>query len=171
MDCLRSFVINIDRVATYTGVNVKTWFVGAQEFWMVSDSGTSVYNVQGFKNMDIYGIDVLGYVTTLRTAPTSGANVEDWTFEIRIDGQLPLASGIIQTSPPNYWNIEDSTAGTRTFALTKNTNSLKFADPIKSAQSLNFLQFYSHGSGGQTAGSVALDYSLNFIIYYKYEGE
>lgn len=170
MDCLRSFIVSIDQVTTFSGTDVKTWLLGVQEYWVVEKAGVSTFNVQGFKNIDIYGVDVIGNVSTQKSAAIGGVVVEDWAFEILIEGQLPLASGNIATSP-NYWNIQTSTVGTRTFALSKNTNSLKFADPISSVKFINFENLRAQGVGGQTAGTVSLDWDLSFIFYYKYEGE
>jgi len=170
MDCLRSFIVSIDQVTTFSGTDVKTWFVGAQEFWVVEKAGVSTFVPEGFKNIDIYGVDVIGNVSTQKAAATGGVVVQDWGFELLIEGQLPLASGTITTSP-NYWNIQTTTTGTRTFALSKNTNSLKFADPIGSVKNINFEVLRAQGVGGQTAGVVSLDWDLSFVFFYKYEGE
>ena len=99
MDCLRSFIVNIRQVGTFTGTDVKTWFVGAQEFWAVEAPRISIFNVQGFKNVDIYGVDVIGSVQTQKAAAIGGCVVNDWAFELLIDGSLPLASGLVQVSP------------------------------------------------------------------------
>jgi len=170
MDCLRSFIVSIDQVTTFSGTDVKTWFVGAQEFWVVEKAGVSTFVPEGFKNIDIYGVDVIGNVSTQKAAATGGVVVQDWGFELLIEGQLPLVSGTITTSP-NYWNIQTTTTGTRTFALSKNTNSLKFADPIGSVKNINFEVLRAQGVGGQTAGVVSLDWDLSFVFFYKYEGE
>jgi len=170
MDCLRSFIVSIDQVTTFSGTDVKTWFVGAQEFWVVEKAGVSTFVPEGFKNIDIYGVDVIGNVSTQKAAGTGGVVVQDWGFELLIDGQLPLVSGSITTSP-NFWNIQTTTTGTKTFALSKNTNSLKFADPIGSVKNINFEVLRAQGVGGQTAGVVSLDWDLSFVFFYKYEGE
>jgi hypothetical protein len=60
MDCLRSFIVSIDQVTTFSGTDVKTWFVGAQEFWVVEKAGVSTFVPEGFKNIDIYGVDTPG---------------------------------------------------------------------------------------------------------------
>jgi hypothetical protein len=170
MECLRSFIVSIDQVTSFSGTDVKTWFVGAQEFWVVEKAGSSFFYPQGFKNIDIYGVDVVGHVMTQKAAVAGGCVVTDWAFEILIAGTLPLASGRIETSP-NYWNIQTSTVGTSTFALSKNTNSLKFADPISGVKNINFEVLRAQGTGGQTTGIISLDWDLSFVFYYKYEGE
>lgn len=169
MDCLRSFVVSIDGVASFTGTDVKTWTLGLQEFWAVEKIALSTFETQGFKNIDVYGISMNGIVQTERAAVTGGCVVQDWGFEMGIQGQLPLASGII-VAAPNYWNIQTTQAIT-TFALSKNSNYVKFADPIKSVKNFRFENLKVQGIGGQTVGTIALDWDLNFTIYYKYEGE
>ena len=81
-----------------------------------------------------------------------------------------MTSGTV-VAAPNFWNIQTTTTGTKTFALSKNTNSLKFADPIASVTTINFEVLRAQGVGGQTAGVVSLDWDLSFIFYYKFEGE
>jgi hypothetical protein len=172
MECLRSFVIAFNNASTYSGTpTVKTWLSGTESFWAINLSGSSVFKFQGFKNVDIYGIDVIGDVGTQNAAATGGMIVGDWNFELKIDGTLPLPSGLIDTTGGNYWNIEIDTSNTKTFRLSKNTNSLKFEDPIKSAKLLEFLVLRAEGSGSQTSSTISIDYDLSFIIYYKFEGE
>lgn len=173
MNCLKSFVININQVSTFTGTDVKTWTLGVQEYWIfekgVSGGSTSVYNIEGFKNINIYGIDVIGSVTTQKAAAIGGVIVEDWSFQLKLNGQIPLISGSIGT--PNYWNIESNTSSTQEFNLSKNNNSLKFASPFQSVKSIDFLSLTAQGYGGQTIGTVSLDWDFSFIFFYEYEGE
>jgi hypothetical protein len=173
MNCLRSFVITTKNTATFSPTQIKTWAVGAQHFWAGRIAGLSVFDVQGFKNVDIYGVDVIGAVITDLSAGalSGGVVVEDWGFEIVLGGQLPLVSGVVQTSPSNFWNLQTAGTSAQTFSISKNTNSIKFADPINSVKFINFEALLVQGSGAQTLGSVALDYDISFIVYYKYEGE
>jgi hypothetical protein len=171
MDCLRSFNIVINQNSTFSGAQVKTWTLGLQEFWTVDINGISSFSFQGFKNVNVYGIDVIGQVNTERTAATGGCNVQDWSFQVLIEGQSPLASGKVDTVPSNYWAIQNGSVGSRTFALSKNTNSVRFADPITSARYLSFERLQAQGDGGQTVGIISLQYKLNFVVFYKYEGE
>lgn len=170
MDCLRSFIVSIDQAGTFSGADVKTWLLGVQEYWALEKYGFSSFEIQGYKNINIYGVDVIGQVQTQKAAALGGCVVEDWAFEIIIEGQLPLTNG--QISPiGNFWNIQTNTVGTRTFALSKNTNSLKFADPIASVKYINFEILRAQGVGAQTAGTISIDYDLSFVFYYKFEGE
>lgn len=170
MDCLKSFIIDIKQAQTFVATDVKTWLLGVQEYWVVEASGNSAFQTQGFKNIDVYGVDVIGSVQSWKTAISGGCIVEDWSFEIIIDGSLPLVSGQ-KVASPDDWNIQLNTVGTKNFAIGKFNNSIKFADPIKSVKFITFEMLRAQGIGGQTAGAIALDYDLSFIIYYKYEGE
>lgn len=170
MECLRSFIVRIDQVATFTLTDVKTWTLGLQEFWAVDKQTVSQFNIQGFKNIDIYGVDLIGHVQTSTTSALSGCNVTSYAFEIIIDGQLPLVSGDVAAGT-NFWNIQTTSTAAKQFALSNFTNSLKFADPISSAKNIQFVAFSAQGVGGQTAASINLDYDLSFVFYYKYEGE
>jgi hypothetical protein len=170
MDCLRSFIVSIEQNTTFSGTDVKTWFVGAQEYWVVERNAVSNFYPQGFKNIDIHGVDVVGHVMTQKSSVAGGGVVTDWAFEIDINGTLPLASGNIGVTP-NFWNIQTESVIARTFALSKNTNSVKFANPISSIQNIGFEKLRVQGTGGQTAGIVSLDWYLSFVFYYKFEGE
>jgi hypothetical protein len=162
-------VIRIDQVVTFTGVDVKTWLVGTDLFWAVDKSGLSTFSFQGFKNIDVYGVDVIGNVQTSASSVTSGCVANTWAFEIQLNGQLPLTSGL--ATGTNFWNLQSEGNLAKQFALSNYTNSLKFADPIKSVQNIEFLSLTSQGVGAETAGSIVLDYDLSFIVYYRYEGE
>lgn len=168
MECLRSFIVKIQQTNTFSGGDVKTWTLGLQEYWAVANGGNSIFNFQGFKNVDVYGIDVIGQIQT-QIGAANGGVVEDWAFKILIEGQLPLASGNI-TASPNFWNLQSSGIA-KGVALSKNTNSVKFSNPIKSVQFLDFEGIRVQGYGGQTVGQISLDYDLSFIIYYRFEGE
>lgn len=170
MDCLRSFIVEIKQAQTFVGTDVKTWLLGVQEYWVVDVQGVSIFNLQGFKNIDVYGVDVIGSVQSWKTAISGGCIVEDWAFDILLDGSLPLVNGFKDASPDD-WNIQTNTTGTKTFAISKFNNSIKFADPIKSVKNINFENLKAQGIGGQTSGAIALDYDLSFIFYYRYEGE
>lgn len=169
MDCHRNFVISIDNQTTFSGADVKTWTVGGQNFWAVRILGISTFEIQGFKNIDIYGVDIIGAVNTQIGAIIGGVNVEDWSFEILMPGQNPLASGLVLAAP-NFWNIDITGVG-RSYSLSKNTNSLTFSEPIKSVRNITFAVLYAQGTGAETLGSVSLDYDFNFVFHYKFEGE
>jgi len=170
MDCLKSFIVKINDQRTFLTTEVKTWTAGSQEFWVIEKVGNSVLNIQGFKNIDIYGVDVIGAVQHPELPTSGGGIVEDWSFEILMNGSLPLVSGTKSISP-DIWNIQLNSPAAQTFYLSKDTNSIKFGDPLKSETNINFQVLKAQGYGGQTAGAITLDYDLSFVFFYKYEGE
>jgi hypothetical protein len=170
MDCLQSFSFSTSGNSNYTGGNVKTWLLGAQEYWAVDAAQSSYFDITGFKNINIHGVDVIGGITTLTSAPAGGCVVEDWRVQVIIDGQIPLVSGQIRTAP-NQWAIDNSSAFAKIFELGKFSNSLKFSTPFQSVKNVGLLAIKANGSGGQTAGNINLYWNLNFVFHYTYEGE
>jgi len=170
MDCMRSFIIGVRNSATYTGASVKTWAVGVQNFWVCEVIGSSVFDIQGFKNIDIYGVKMTGDVQTTTAAATGGVVIEDFAFDIFVNGQIPLVSGA--TNPvPNFFNLETTVPGTTRFRLSRNCSEIFFKDPIKSTKFIEFQSLHAQGVGAQTLGTISLDNDLTFVFYYKYEGE
>lgn len=169
MECMRSFNFIAGGQANWVAPDIKTWFVGAQEFWAFERNGSSTFTPQGFKNIDVYGISLIGNIGTLEAAPLGGAIPTDWSARISINGQLPQLGGIIAVT--NDFNFSNSSPGANLFELGRFQPNVKFADPIKSVTSIVLNQLKSNGSGGQTSGNVNLQYSFNFVVYYKFEGE
>jgi hypothetical protein len=169
MDCLRSFNFIAAGQSNWVAPDVKTWFVGAQEFWSFERNGSSTFTPQGFKNIDIYGISLIGNIGTLVAAPLGGAIPTDWSARISINGQLPQIGGVIDVT--NDFNIDNSSPNANLFELGRFTSNVQFADPIKSVTSIVLNQVKSNGTGGQSSGNVNLLYFFNFVVYYKFEGE
>jgi len=169
MECLRSFNFAANGQANWTSPDVKTWFVGAQEFWAFTRGGSSIFNVQGFKNIDVYQIDVIGSIGPQVAIALGGGIPSDWFASLAINGQLPILGGTIPA--PNDFNITTSSPTANSFLLGRFNNSVKFASPIKSVTSIDLNFISANGSGGQTTGNVNLQYAFNFVVYYKFEGE
>jgi hypothetical protein len=171
MDCLRSVIVSINQELTYsTSPFVKNWTIGTENYWVIKQTGGSTLNFEGFSNIDVYGIDVVGGIQTWAGAAVGGVLVTDWNFEFFVNGTLSLGSDYI-TASPNFWAIQTQTNNTKLFALSKNTNSLKFASPILSVKSIAFECLNAQGTGQQTALTASLDIDLSFIVYYKFQGE
>jgi hypothetical protein len=168
MDCLRSFTIRISQNRTFnvSGTNIKNWGTVGNYHWIVIEQGASIYDIQGFKNVDLYGVEMLGYVQT-DAGTFDGAIVEDFSFRLGIGGQVPLISGQVRTSP-NFWAIDQNVAQ---WDVSKYRNKLTFETPYTSTKSIVFEAFRAQGNNGETLNSIALDINLQFVFYYKYEGE
>jgi len=171
MDCLRSFNFRVNANTNLTS-NLKTWSNGLNNHYWAANSGSlgSQYNIEGFKNINIYGIDVIGSVQTLPTAGNGGVIVNDWSIDVLINGQQPLVGGTITTSP-NFYGINTASLANKVFPLSKYSNSLKFADPFESVKNINLQDTNASGIGWETSLNVNLFWNLNFVVFYKFEGE
>jgi hypothetical protein len=171
MDCLRSFIIKIEQQGTFTTPQVKTWTTLNRHGWVYDQIQTSNFNIQGFKNIDIYGVEMIGSIQNQKNAVTGNCVVTDFSFDISFDGQLPLISGVVSPVPENYYNIYVNTLQARRFNLSKFTPKATFTEPINSVKNILFGQMSVSGNDWDTANTVSLDYRLGFVFYYKYEGE
>jgi hypothetical protein len=167
MDCLRSFNINLElqRGFSTAATNVKNWGVVGNYHWQVIENTLpSDFIVEGFKRIDLYGIQMVGSVFTSLDA-NDGAIVSDYGMRIGITGQSPLASGIAQsTGWPLYTNMN-------AFQLSRYSNEVTFESPLAGVTNINFGQFNAQGNNGETLNSITLEIKLAFVFYYKYDGE
>ena len=170
MDCLNSFSFATIGQSNYSGSSVKTWTAGAQEYWALDVSQSSYFDISGFKNINIHGVDVVGTVQTLPQATNGGVVLEDWGVQVFLDGQIPLVSGDIRTTP-NQWSITNAGAFAKIFEVGRYSNSFKFSSPFQSVKSVSLLNLRANGYGGQTVNNVNIYWNLNFIFHYSYEGE
>jgi hypothetical protein len=169
MDCLNSFTVQINAKKTFNaaGSNVSMWGSAGNYHWVVVNlSELSRYNIQGFKRIDLYGIEMVGLVQSDRTVG-SKVIVQDYDFTVGIDAQVPLVSGLISTAPNDY-NISDQVSN---FILGKFANKVTFETPYSGLKNVTFNAFRAQGNNGETLDSVILDLVLQFVFYYKYEGE
>lgn len=167
MDCLRSFnvAINLQRNFNTPGVNIKNWGTLGNYHWQIIENTTgSDFLVTGFKRIDLYGIQMIGAVYTDLGA-NDAAIISDYGFAINVTGQAPLASGNAVSS---FWPLNTTL---NNFELTKYQNRVNFASPITGVSNINFGVFNAQGNNGETLNSITLDIKLNFVFYYKYDGE
>lgn len=170
MDCLDSFTINL-RGNDLIGLGpIDVWEDQSQRYFALNLSNNlSRYNIQGFKTIEIYGVDVIGNVQHDVTRTGFGCLVTDWSFQIQLQGTLPLVSGNIQNSP-NYWNILTNTEAL-IYRMSKNTNSIRLVSPIQSMQYVEFSGLFAQGTGVENGNAIGLEWHFDFIFYYKYQGE
>ena len=169
MECLNSFTVQINAKKTFatSGTNVRMWGSAGNYHWVVvNTSELSRYNIQGFKRIDLYGVEMVGLVQSDVTA-TSKVIVQDYDFTIGIDAQVPLVSGLISIAPNDY-NISDQVSN---FELGKFANKVTFESPYSGLKNIIFNGFRAQGNNGETLDSVIIDLKLQFVFYYKYEGE
>jgi hypothetical protein len=171
MDCMQSFTLNINNSFSFTAAsgNFVEWnSLGTIKPWTVweSDSFTkSVFNIQGFKNIEVYGCSLVGIFRPSRSASLNNALVEDWGIGVTIDGRTPLINGFFGT------NSFGATQGAKNVFLSKYQNEFKLSDPIQSVKNVTIDGLYVSGIQNENGTSVDMDVSLSLIVYYKYEGE
>jgi hypothetical protein len=173
MNCLRSFSFQTNIITTLSvGVDLKQWSIGNNHYWQAytqaAIASPSIYTIQGFKNVDVYGIDVIGDVQTQTNTIINGIIVDNWNIDISVNGQQPLVGGV---TTGGFYAIDSTLPDNNIFAIGKYTNSIKFASPITSAKSIVLGTTRASGTGYQSIGAVNLAYKVNFIVYYKFEGE
>lgn len=171
MDCLRSFNFRIELISNISGVSeLKQWTTGvSQNFWQVSTLSTSTYNIEGYKNINVFGVDVLGTIQTQTNTVVNGVIVNDWSLDVTIGGQRPIIGGSMAAT--NVYAIDLQNPGNRSFSIGKFTNSLKLADPYESVRFIQIGKTLAQGIAYETLATVNLRYDLNFVVYYKFEGE
>jgi len=169
MSCLRSFTFLSGANETLVAPDVKFWGLAPQNYWAAQlSAGTSTFNIQGFKNVNVHSIEAVGTVYSgLALADT--ALVQDWAIYLQINGQNPLISGNI-TAVPNRYSIVTQ-ANAVNIGLTKYNPKFQFADPIQSVTSIQVYQMNAQGIGAQNLAQLNLSWGMNFIVYYTYEGE
>jgi len=173
MDCLRSFNLYSQNTfaPNYTGPEVKTWTTGTQIFWSFSHIGQlSTFNIQGFKNVNVYGIELIGNVGTNVAAPSGGCIPTDWYLQIQVNGFVPIIGGSVVASP-NFYNLSTAQSNVQLFNLGRFNSKFMLASPIESVSSIAINDLTANGTGGETLLNLNIQSVFNIVVYYKYEGE
>ena len=168
--CIKSFSFKTDVGKTFTGGAIKQWSIVGANFWTVAEAATSTINIQGFKNINLHGIKIIGFVQSDVPASGNSVIVNDWSLNINVQGTLPLI-GAFATTSPNYFNLDPNSSGNNSFFIGKYSNEIFFQSPIESVTSIQIQTLYAQGIGFEVLGSISLVFRLDFIFYYNYEGE
>lgn len=172
MDCLRSFNFSIANQSNYGAANgFLYWQIGTQHFWTldIASAPGSKYNIRGFKNINIFKIEINGDInSTPQTAPFQ-CIVNNWSLDLEVVGQNSSSVGSVLASPNPFGLIEQQT--NPFFRLSKFQNCIEFESPIQSAREINIKKLFADGIANQTILSAQIGYIINFTVYYKYEGE
>jgi hypothetical protein len=171
MDCLRSFSLTILDQKTYTSASSALTVWGTNNSFAVYSTDSSTFLIQGFKNINVFGIDMIGNVSSAYgSAPrVDNANATDFEIGVQLVGQIPQPIGIIGS--PNDFPIIQNTFIEQINTLSKYKTSVKFSTPIQSVKSISFYDFKAFGSHVQNILQVKMGYQLQFIFYYQFEGE
>lgn len=168
MDCLRSFNILVSANSTVSAGNIATWGVAPQNYWQARETGTSIFNINGFKNVNIYSIEAVGKVQST-LGGTDNVIVQDWGWSIQIIGQAPITNGNI-TAAPNTFVMQEQ-GNNPNIQLSKFTPKMEFTTPIQSASQIIISNLSANGIGARNLLAINLSWGFNFVIKYKFEGE
>jgi hypothetical protein len=171
MDCLRSFSLTILDQNTYTSASSALTVWGTNNSFAVYSTDSSTFLIQGFKNINVFKIDMIGNVSTAYgSAPrVDNANATDFEIGVQLVGQIPQPIGVIGV--PNDLPIIQNTFIEQIYTLSKYKTSVEFSTPIQSVKSISFYDFKAFGTHVQNILQVKMGYQLQFIFYYQFEGE
>jgi hypothetical protein len=170
MECMQSFNLFAVNNIAVVAPDIVSWGTGAENYWNIDNAilTNSTFNVEGFKNINIYGVDMVGYVASSNFDARAGL-INDWGFTLEINGFVPRLGGNISTT--NGYGITTSNPQIKTFVLSKYKTNVNFTDPITSVSNIVVKGLFANGTNLQLANNIRLIYQIEFIFYYKFEGE
>lgn len=171
MDCLRSFNFALANQSNYdASLGFKYWQINSNHFWLIDQFLPNVkYLVQGFKNINVFKIEVSGDVNSSPAFVPYEALVQNWKWDLQIVGQNSTNVGILAPAQnPGYMTIQETNPS---FRLSKFQPSIEFETPIQSAKEIIFTNFYCDGIANKTTTSAQVGFVINVTVFYKYEGE
>jgi hypothetical protein len=167
MDCLRSFQLNIFKSAQYSTPQFATWGSASNYHWVLNYQNDSEYLIEGFKNINCFGVEMIGYVQANNQAPTTKAVVLDYGFNIILNGQMPVVSGQINPTP-DFWGLRPTA---QRHALSKYLTKITFETPVQSLKSVTINRLFAQGQNAESATLIDINLDMTFNFFYKYEGE
>jgi hypothetical protein len=172
MDCLRNFSLTIDAFNNYTAASGDFTVWGAPLNFSIVDTRSSIFDIQGFKNINIFGVDMIGNISSAYgpSPRTLNANVKDFEINVLLNGDIPLPIGLIGATN-TFPIILNNTAVQQSSLLSKYKPFVKFESPVQSVKSITLQNLKIFGDHVQNAGQVNMGYTLQFVFYYQYEGE
>jgi hypothetical protein len=172
MDCLRSFNFAIANQSNYgSAQGFLYWQIGTQHFWTldITSASGSKYLIEGFKNINIFKIQVTGDFNSSPQFAPFQCIVQNWNLGVQIVGQNSSAVGNVVSSPNPFSMILQGT--NPTVYLSKFNPSIEFETPIQSAKEIIIKDLFADGIANNTTTSAQIGYLINFTVFYKYEGE
>ena len=151
------------------GPNLDVWTIGTNNYWFGRTVGANAdFDIQGFKNINIYGIDVVG---DFKSGPgTSQVLIENWEVNIDLIGQAPILGGIINPVTNDY-NLNQDNFFRNSFVLSKFKRGFKLESPIQSVTQIRLSGYTASGIANESILNATVNWDLNYIFYYKFEGE
>ena len=168
MDCLRSFSVVISSNSDETSLaEITTWGVAPQNYWLYqSTNSPSTFNIQGYKNINVFKIEAIGNVNS--NLGLSTVLVQDWEFHVTVNGQNPTIGGTVNAINGFVMSVQNNNAE---YVLSKFNPSITFKTPIQSASALIVTQLQAQGIGAKNLASLNINWNVTFNVYYKFEGE
>jgi hypothetical protein len=167
MDCLKQFQLYIAQQRTFstTAGTFASWSDLLNQGWIVRSSLLpSDFTVQGFKNINLYGIKVIGNVQN--GVPTANkCIVDDWDFNIQFNGTTPIIGGTFTNN--GYAMVRD----VNEVRLGKYQNEIMYAEPIQSVTEISVSSFSAQGYVPANNVQVTLDLVVQIYFFYKYQDE
>ena len=168
MDCLKSFVFKSETTfAVGLGTEYYQWGLAPQNYWAYeSINKESTFEIQGFKNINVYSIQAVGNITTV--VNNSPVIINDWNFILSIEGNNPLTSGEI--SGTNNFVISNQAFHPQ-ISLSRYQTKFEFLTPIYSVKRIKLIKLQAQGIGAENLTAMNIKWNMNFIVYYSFEGE
>ena len=169
MECLRTFSFVSGANEDFGTTKLNVWGLAPQNYWNVRAGGSSTFNIEGFKNINIYKIQAVGNIGSL-LGTGNGAIVQDWEFVIRVNGNQATIGNNISSTNAFTIGVQDNNP---IISISKYNPSIEFISPIQSVKSIQIFGINAFGIGAQniTTPLVNLSWNLTFVCHYMYEGE
>jgi hypothetical protein len=168
MDCLKSFTFILENSTNFTTPDVNVWGTAPQNYWNVRVAGSSTFTIEGFKNINIHKIEIVGNINSRSTG--NNTIVQDWELLFRINGnQIGIGNTINAT---NNFGLLTQLNGPY-WSVSKFNPFINLETPITSVQSIQVIRINANGIGVENiiTPSINLNYFLTFVCYYSFEGE
>jgi hypothetical protein len=170
MQCLKSFSFTSSANENAVSPEINGWQIGTQHFWIyASTNPDSIFNIQGFKNVNIHKIEMVGDVFSNFAIPNTSALVQDFNWQIQLIGQNAVIGGNIPSSPNGFAFITEP--NNPRFTLSKYYPKIEFASPIQSVTQIIITGFNANGIAAQNLANINLTWFITFNVFYTFEGE
>ena len=167
---MRSFNFFLSGAFNFPAANgFESWSIGGQNFWCFAPPNTpSNYKVQGYKNINIYGVELGGDITTDNAPGGFQCLVENYSVQLQIMGQNSVIGGVFVG--PNGFSLSTQ-AINPIFKVSKYLPKMNFATPIQSSTEIIFSSLKADGIANESLISAQININLSLTFFYKYEGE
>ena len=172
MDCLRSFIQHTNLQTNLISLNALSQFWGVVGNYHCSSiasftsiGGPVIFEPKGFKNIDVYGIKVLGQIQCDPASATLQGQIIDFGFNVNLVGTYPLIGANISN------NILSISQSPNTISVSKYQPDIYFESPIKSVSNISIQNLFIAANNCVSNTNLSLYGSISLIVYYKFEGE